>query len=230
MIGISVFFFRQATLPQLLTINVPLGQLKQLTLPDSSKVWLNAGTTLQYPEKFTGSARHIRLTTGQAFFEVVHDQSKPFIVSANGADVTVLGTSFEVKAFKNEKDTKITVSTGKVGVLPSHTTKTATMLRPNEQASIDNASKVVTLHKVIAGDIASWRQNKLVFEKETLRDVMKALERKYNVKIIILNKDLFEQKITLRLDNQPLTTVLNVLSFSNNFTYKQQNEQLIVVR
>lgn len=230
-IGAAFLLTRPSGVPsELLTVNAPYGKLLHITLPDGSKVWLDAGTTLQYSPHFTGKTRTIRLKDGEAFFDVVHDPGKPFVVEANSAQVVVIGTSFDIKAFANENETKVTVSSGKVGVLPAGPQKSAALLLPNEQAIIVRQTKRLTIHKINAADMSTWRDNKLVFEKEDFQNVMNALERKYNVRINVLNKDLLHQKITLRLDNQPITDVLSVMGFSNNFTYTIQSRQLIVVK
>ncbi|MBS1528663.1 MAG: FecR domain-containing protein [Bacteroidetes bacterium] len=213
---------------QLLTVSVPFGKVQQLTLPDSSKVWLNAGTTIQYPEKFDNTTRQILLKNGQAFFDVVHDPDKPFVVEAKGIDVTVLGTSFEVKAFADEQENKVAVTTGKVGV--SAKDQPTVMLLPDESAVYNTTTHQISEQKTSAADIASWRTGRLVFEQEPFQYVIHALERKYNVRIQNEKPQLLQLKITLRLNDQPLKNVLDVLAFSNNFNYRQENEQLIVIR
>ena len=206
------------------------GKILQVQLPDSSKVWLNAGTTIAYPEDFKGSTRTVSIKNGDAFFDVIHDAHKPFVVKTRNTEVTVLGTSFEVSAYEQEKDAKIVVSTGKVGLQLNNHKQPATFLTPGEQAIISNSDQAVRVTKLALSDIAVWRQQKLIFEDQPLEEVLQSLERKYNVQIRIDNKKLLTEKVSMRLNNQPLTDVLTAISFANHFNYEKINDQLIVVK
>jgi len=225
-----MFVLRRPAQAQQLTVQVPYGKTMRLTLPDSSKVYLNAGTTLQYPDKFIGQNRTIKLVNGQAYFDVKHRVHDPFIVQADGVKVTVLGTAFEIKSFASEKEINVTVGYGKVGVLPNIKAESATILLPNEQAVIDKFSHNLSKRKIAPTDIAAWRQNKLVFQDENFQNIINALERKYNVQILVSNPKLLQQTVTMRIDNQPLPNVLEIMGYSNNFKYTVQNSQLIVIR
>jgi transmembrane sensor len=216
--------------PVMLTVSVPFGKMQRITLPDSSKIWLNAGTTIQYPDKFDDNTRRIVLKNGQAFFEIVHDPSKPFIVTTNGADVQVLGTSFEVSSFEHDQEMKVTVSTGKVGVMPATVHQPATFLLPGDRAIINRFNHALVKSHIDTADIAAWRSNRLVFADQMLPEVFASLERKYNVHIQIENERLFNERVTMRLNNQPLDNVLIAISFSNHFTFKKINDQLVIVR
>lgn len=206
------------------------GERKILELSDGTKVWLNSGTTLKYPASFDGDTRKITLKSGEAFFEVAHDAHKAFIVNANGADVQVLGTSFEVSAFDQDQEMKVTVSTGKVGVMPAAVHQPATFLLPGDRAIIDRIHHTLHLVHVDTADIAAWRSNRLVFADQPLPEVFASLERKYNVHIQIESNRLFTEKVTMRLNNQPIDNVLTALSFANHFKYQKINAQLIVVK
>lgn len=202
---------------RLIQASAGYGQTKEVVLPDGSHIWLNAGTTIEYPEEFRDRERMVNLKDGQAFFEVKHDADHPFRVVAQGLDVTVLGTSFDVKSFITESAATVTVNTGKVGVMPK--SRPATMLLPGQQARLDKSTGQLTTREVDAMGNASWRDRKLVFEKERFGDIVLALERRYDVQIKVNNPQLLQQEVTLRLDNQPLEQVLSVMAFSNNFKY-----------
>lgn len=229
LLALTYLFLLHERPKKMLTVSAAYGEMKQITLPDSTHVWLNAGTTLRYPETFTGKKRTVEITDGQVFFEVTHDADKPFIVHTQDMDVSVLGTSFEVKSFRSERQAKVTVNSGKVGVVENSGRKAITYLLPNQQGILDRQAHRVTTASVSPGDIASWRDNKLTFIAEDLTDVLHTLERRYAVKIMVRTQALQQEKITLRLDNEPLETVMQALSFSNHFKYQKNNDGSIII-
>lgn len=212
-------------------VQAPLGKTLKVNLPDGSHIWLNAGSTLSYPAAFKGKTREVVLREGQAFFDIAHNAAKPFVVHAKTLDITVLGTSFDVKAYHNDPDIKVTVKTGKVGVqVRDRPDQPAFMLLPAEQAVVAEKAKKIQVNEISKPAIAPWKDNRMVFEDELLIEVLHALERKYNQHIIIEKENLDAEKISLTLDNQPMTDVLKVLSFSKNFNYSQLNDSTIVIR
>ncbi|WP_171037869.1 FecR family protein [Dyadobacter luticola] len=213
-------------------VQAPLGKTLDIKLPDGSHIWLNAGSTLTYPKSFSGKTREVVLREGQAFFDIVHDKTKPFIVHAKALNITVLGTSFDVKAYRNDPDIKVTVKTGKVGVTlrdkPEHP---AVMLLPAEQAVVAPEQAVkIQVNEISKPAIAPWKDNRMVFEDELLPEIFHALERKYKQHIVVEKPDLLTEKISLTLHDQPLADVLKVLGFSKKFNYSQLNDSTIVVR
>ena len=214
-----------------ISIHAPLGKTLDVKLPDGSHVWLNAGSSLTYPKSFSSKKREVILKEGQAFFDVVHQSERPFIVHAKTLDITVLGTSFDVKAYRNDPDIKVTVKTGKVGVtLIDKPDQPALMLLPEEQAIVPEKVTKIQITEISKPAIAPWKDNRLVFEDELLSEVFRVLERKYDQHIIVEKEGLSSEKISLTLDNQPMTDVLKVLSFSKKFNYSQLNDSTIVVR
>jgi ferric-dicitrate binding protein FerR (iron transport regulator) len=212
-------------------VAAPLGKTVKVNLPDGSHIWLNAGSTLSYPIAFQGKTREVVLREGQAFFDIARDTTKPFIVHAKTLDITVLGTSFDVKAYKNDPDIKVTVKTGKVGVqVRDKPEQPALLLLPAEQAVLPEKTQKIQVNEISKPAIAPWKDNRMVFEDELLMEVLHALERKYNQHIIIEKPGLSAEKISLTLDDQPMNDVLKVLGFSKNFNYSQLNDSTIVIR
>jgi ferric-dicitrate binding protein FerR (iron transport regulator) len=224
------FLLHHSQTADLKTVYAAYGKRIEVLLPDSSKVWLNSGSTLQYPVAFNSANRTISLKDGEAYFEVIHDARKPFIVHAGGVDVNVLGTSFEISAFAKDKETKVTVSTGKVGVLQPTVNTPANFLLPGEREIINRITHQIQTVKVDLSDIAAWRNDRLIFDDEPIAEAMRTLERKYNVHIEIQNTHLLIEKISMRLNNQPLTDILTAISFANHFNYEKINDQLIVIK
>ena len=212
-------------------VQAPLGKTLKVTLPDGSSIWLNAGSSLTYPHSFSGKTREVILKEGQAFFDVKHMTDKPFIVHAKTLNITVLGTSFDVKAYHNDPDIKVTVKTGKVGVtMRDKPERPALMLLPAEQAIIPEQTAQIQVNEISKPAIAPWKDNRMVFEDELLSEVFHALERKYKQHIVIEKADLSAEKISMTLDDQPIGDVLKVLGFSKKFNYSQLNDSTIVIK
>lgn len=215
---------------ELKTVYAAYGKRIEIQLPDSSKVWLNSGSTIQYPVAFNSTNRTITIKDGEAYFEVVHDVHKPFIVHAGNVDVNVLGTSFEISAFEKEKEIKVTVATGKVGVLQPTINEPAHFLVPGQRAIIVKATHHIRTVKVDPADVAAWRNDRLIFEDEPITEAIRILERTYNVHISIENQNLLNERVTMRLNHQPLSNVLTAMSFANHFTFNQINEESVIVK
>lgn len=212
-------------------VQAPFGKTLKVTLPDGSSIWLNAGSSLTYPHSFSGKTREVVLKEGQAFFDIKHMTDKPFIVHAKTLNITVLGTSFDVKAYHNDPDIKVTVKTGKVGVtMRDKPERPALMLLPEEQAVVPQKTEHIQVSEISKPAIAPWKDNRLVFEDELLSEVFHALERKYKQHIVIEKADLAAEKISLTLDDQPVHDVLKVLGFSKKFNYSQLNDSTIVIK
>lgn len=165
---------------QIQNITVPYGARTSTTLPDGSKVWLNAGTTLSFPAGF-GESRPVTLS-GEAFFEVV-ENSRPFIVKTVYGELEVKGTSFNIKAYENE-NLQATLVEGAV-LLRDNAAKKEVTLRPGQHAELRNQN--FSVENVDTELYTSWTDGKIIFRKAPMFEVAKRLERWYNVKIIMGN-------------------------------------------
>lgn len=219
----------QKTIPKL--VRVPQKKIIEIMLPDSSKVWLNAGSVFKYPKIFDQKTRTVELEEGHAYFEIKHRDKHPFIVKTRDLNVTVLGTSFDVNADQKQGTTKVSVVTGKVGItLKDNKSKPALMLLPKEEVVLGKSSQQMI--KIPAQEIAvnAWCRSQLVFEQESLGNVFHVLEKKYNTKISVDNKNLLNERISITLSNQHLDTVMQILSFTKQFKYKMANDSITVVK
>ncbi len=208
------------------TIHVPPGQNAQLTLGDGSKVWLNAGSTLNFPSRFAEGKRQISLD-GEGFFEVVANKDKPFIVSTSKYDIKALGTSFNVKAYKKTTEFETALLTGKVEI-SDHATNHITSLDPNKQAVlINNKLSVIPLHHL---DYFLWREGILCFD-ESLPDVLKKLELYFDVRIQINNKTALQGKHSAGKyrSRDGLYHILEVLQITHHFVYTKDEENNLII-
>ena len=195
-------------------VNAPLGSKSVLSLPDGSVVTLNSGSSIAYAKSFGTEVRKIELH-GEAFLEVQKDK-KPFIVSAKGTEITVLGTSFNVKAYDDEDIVETTLVKGSVKVKPDTGREIPEVyLKPNETVLICKKNKddiQVELKKDVNTLLyTSWKDPKWIIQKETLESIVKKLERKYKVEISIQDEQLKHYKFTGILMDETIQQTLDLM-------------------
>ena len=169
------------------------GERSMIILPDSSKVWLNGGSSLIYPSRFVSAERNVCLT-GEAYFEVKKDKSHPFTVDVNQMKLKVLGTTFNVFSYPDNPQIVATLETGKIQITVANKKKPY-ILEPNEQLVLDSKTGDVELHNVNAPDFSVWRVPSLYFEETKLIYAFQQIERTYNVKIHVQNSHYNNQTI-----------------------------------
>jgi transmembrane sensor len=213
-------------------VNVPLNKIMHLTLPDGSRVWLNAGSVFRYPAKFTGKTRVVELVEGRAFFDVRHQTQHPFIVKTQNLNITVLGTSFDVRSYKKEGTTRVTVVTGKVGItMPGKANRQAIMLLPKQQVVLTHSTNQLVKDVSHEARINEWCRNDFVSDQESLGNVFKTIEKEYNIKINVENRKLLNEQVSVKLNNlQPLDTIMLTLSFTKHFKYQMANDSTVIVK
>lgn len=189
-------------------VYVPKGEKQQMIFQDGTRVWLNSDTKLTYPVEFAGNQREVKLD-GEAYFKVKKNPKKPFIVIVNNLSVKVTGTSFNVKAYEDEKLITTTLDEGKVSLLTNQSNEPVEYaLLPGQEAFYSKISSDITIVKSEVGQNSSWKEKKIIFKNTSLLDVVKTLERWYNVKFIIKNQRLTNYTYTITFRNEPLQNVL----------------------
>lgn len=166
------------------TLTTPRGGQFRLTLPDGTKVWLNAASSLKYPTAFTGKDRTVELT-GEAYFEVAKNTNMPFRVWGGNQLVEVLGTQFNINAYDNESGTKTTLLQGSVRVsLPGTTLQTTTsvILKPGQQSAV-SGSNTIPVTTVSAADAVAWKNGLFQLDNANIADIMHQLERWYDIEV-----------------------------------------------
>lgn len=155
-------------------LEIPVGGEYSLVLSDGSKVWLNAASRLKFPVKFTGNSREVEVS-GEAYFEIAKDQSKPFRVRFNNSTVEVLGTHFNVSAYDNDQVQAVTLLEGSVKVLNQ---MSAVKIKPGEQARLSSTS-TISVKQVDAEEAVAWKNGYFSFADEDIESIMKKLARWY---------------------------------------------------
>ncbi|WAC09331.1 FecR family protein [Dyadobacter pollutisoli] len=207
-------------------------EIVKLVLPDGSEVWLNKNSKIAYPKAFEADQREVYLE-GEAFFEVVPNPSKPFIVHSDKVSTRVLGTSFNVKAYKGDELASVSVATGKVEVskeIERGTSIRITQLTPQQELVINTEKDETYIDIVSTFDIGGWRRDPLVFRNNTYTEVIASLEKQYNVTIDLKNKNLSQCRVMASFnEGANLKSVLELLSISNSFRYTIDGSQVTIL-
>ncbi|WP_443937850.1 FecR family protein [Pedobacter sp. MW01-1-1] len=208
------------------TIETPKGGQYQIVLPDGSKVWLNAASSLKFPVSFTSNTdRRVKLN-GEAYFEIVHDANKPFIVESKKQEVSVLGTHFNVKAYENEASNETTLIQGKVKVSALDNQQSA-IIQPNQQAIIDGGA--VRIKHVDANLAVAWKNGLIVFEQEDIREIMKVIARWYDVDVEFQSNSSFEHFSGSISRFSNISDVLRMLQLTNKVKFEVRGRRVIVM-
>ena len=191
-------------------VAVDYGQKANLTLPDGTKVWLNSATHLSYDAEYNKSDRKIYLD-GEAYFEVSKDQKHPFIVQTEHINVQVLGTHFNVDAYRNNPEVKTTLLTGSVAV-SNKSNSVRMILKPNEIAIYNKVGNKLTRQVTKnAKDEISWRDGEFIFDNLPLGEIARELSNSFDTPIHIADTSLQSYRISARFRNgEDLETILSV--------------------
>ena len=204
-------------------LSVPRGQNCQITLADGSKVWLNGGSTLRYPSHFEEN-RQIELS-GEALFDVAKNGNMPFVVSAKGVCVKVIGTRFNVRGYAAEPLT-VSLFRGAVSVYRENNEQQSVVLRPNEQLTVSGEG--MTKHRMDA-DVAAWKDGLLVFKSATMGQIITHLQTCYGVKIIVKHPSLLNIKYSGKFrQSDGAVNILDIISRVQYFkvVHKHQSNEI----
>ena len=202
-------------------IRTPAGGQFQVTLSDGTRVWLNASSSLKYPESFSDSLRKVVLT-GEGYFEVAKNESHPFIVTVGNDEVRVLGTHFNVNAYPDNSETVVTLAEGSVKLNGSE------LLRPGQQGSIDNTGKIVTGPADLETALA-WKDGQFIFKMTPLQDLMKQVSHWYDAKIVY--RDTISEHFNARIPRDvPVSRLLHLLEATGQVHFKIEDRTITVMK
>lgn len=183
-------------------------QGKEVVLPDGSKVYLNSDSYLKFPKKFATAERKVTLK-GEAFFDVTKNREKPFIIESNGAEVKVLGTSFNVNAKLPNNEIQVYVKTGLVQLARKNNILDKILINPGDVGTLTDQSVEKTKNSDV--NIISWKTKEIIFENDKLKDVLNTLNKTYNVYIYTENIDITNLSYTSTFKDQKIDSILNVI-------------------
>ncbi len=207
------------------TLKIPRGGEYQLQLSDGTKIWLNSETTIKYPVQFLNNERVV-FVSGEAFFDVAPNKKRPFIVKTEANMIKVLGTSFNVRAYKNEEYQQTTLVTGRVNI--NQAGKISSLL-PSQQYSYNKRTKKVEIKKVDVNLYTSWKDGLFIFKSQKLNYILNEISRWYNVDFIYEDIDLKNYVFSGRLKKyENANALLQVFEKTGNIKFKKEAQQIYV--
>lgn len=203
------------------------GEVKEITLSDGTRVWLNAQSYLLASEPFVGENREVKLI-GEAYFEVAHQPKQPFIVSSQGLATTVLGTQFNISAYLGDQKHDVTLYEGKVHLAVEDAPEKSCFLTPGKKATFLTNNQKISVSEAEHARPAEWRNGVLSFYDEDFNSIAKKLERKYETTILIADATVGELHFTASFDVEPLEKIFDLLKKAHNFNYTKTKNGFII--
>lgn len=223
--GILVAKFTDLFRSSYTTLSTPTGKIQLVILPDGSKAWLNASSTIRYSKKFARE-RKVELD-GEAYFEVVHDAAHPFSVTGGEINTTVLGTAFIVTAYHADKTTSVALVRGSVQVATGK--KSLAVLVPAMALRFDREHALAQIEKIDTSTVVAWQKGLLKFNGQPFSEIAKTLERWYDIRIIFDNDGLELCRYYLSFDNgTPIENVLSTIAELTEVRYTFDKKNKIV--
>lgn len=194
------------------------GQKSYLILPDGTSVWLNSDTQIKYSSQFGKSTRRV-IINGEALFKVTKNEKKPFVVQTGSTEIEVLGTTFNVMAYPDEDEIETSLLEGKIKLTASGDGKqglTETMeMKPGQTLKYSKSKKLFWFASFDDAEITGWKNNRLIFRNDSFENLIKKMERWFNVKVIYEEPELEEQRLTVELyQGEQLDRLLEIIELA----------------
>ena len=211
------------------SLKVPYGKRFNIVFSDGSKAYLNSGSVIRYPVKFIEDKKREVFLEGEAFFDVAENKNELFIVNSNGINVEVYGTKFNVRNYSEDFNSDIVLVEGSVGINNSEVSE-LTMLKPGFKGSVDKENFRVETSKVNTKIYTSWIDGEVIFRNETFSQILKKLERLYNVTIINNKNESLDEVFNAAIDveNENIEQVLEYFNKIYNIEYQIFNNKIII--
>ncbi len=202
-------------------------EVKEITLSDGTKVWLNAASSLLTVEPFQKDTREVRLI-GEGYFEVTHDPERPFIVKTLGLTTKVLGTHFNIVSYPGEKHQEISLFEGKVELIDEKNSRNNVIINPGEQAYFNCEKSNFLVKATELGLPAVWRNGMLHFYDEELNHIAITLERRFQTKILIKDEKVGKLRYTANFEGETLKKILELLNEAHEFEFYETENGIII--
>jgi transmembrane sensor len=203
------------------------GKTLVVNLSDGTKVTLNSGSELRYPESFKGSKREVYLN-GEAYFEVAHNPEKSFLVHSGKVVTSVLGTSFNVMAYPKMSKMSVTVLTGKVAVKNTINSKLVTLM-PKQRASLGAGKDTFAVDSVKdVAEMIAWSKGELIFNNATLEEIALKVGNRYSISVDIVNQRKKQSRITGTFNKQSFIEIMNAVTHLTETNYRQTKDKFII--
>ncbi|MFL1013210.1 FecR family protein [Flavisericum labens] len=211
------------------TLKVPYGKRFEVKLSDGSSVHLNAGTSLKYPVKFLKGHKREVFLKGEAFFDIAKDESHPFLVNTDALGVEVLGTQFNFSSYPEDLETDVVLVEGSVNLFAIEDKGNSVTLEPGFKGSYNKKeTEHISTRQVITSIYTSWIDGELVFRNITFANILKKLERHFNVEIINRNAELSNEKFNASFRNEPIEKILEYFKITYNIDYSISENKILI--
>lgn len=205
------------------SLTTPRGGQFRLRLPDGSEAWLNAASSIKYPTAFTGNERKVEIS-GEVYFEIAHEESKPFKVNVNGIEIKVLGTHFNINAYSDEVSVKTTLLEGSIRLAKGGSVITLT---PGQQAQIEKGDHIKVVERVDVSQVVAWKDGYFSFNRADIQTVMRQIARWYDVEVSY-EKNIPERQFGGKIDRSSnISEVLKILEESK-VHFRMDGKKIIV--
>lgn len=214
-------------IPEIITKTTPRGRKFRMSFEDGSFVHMNSVSSITYPNKFEEERREIEVK-GEAYFNIIRDESRPFNIKVKDYNVEVLGTSFNVQAYEDEDDFAITVESGTVKVILDCEGNNTAVLEKDQKLIFNPKTNVTEIIDVESNIELSWRNGTLNFDSTPMANVEKTIERWYGINLVIHNNDLYHATFTGTHQNKNLKSVIEALTYATGSKYTVKNNSIII--
>ncbi len=222
----SFLLYYYISKPGNIVVTAKAGNMEQV-LPDGSVVSLHKGSQITYPSSFSSNTRNVELK-GEAYFKVTHDKTKPFIVASGDARVEVLGTQFNVNTKSASGNMEVILTTGKVSVYYQGKTQANVVLAPGEKAVVNAENKLISKSFNTDINYMGWKTRVLVFDNETLGQVVNTLRNVYQIPITLADSQLSACRVTASFNDQSLESVLQVIKETLDLQLKENVKGIVI--
>ena len=226
------------------TITTPVGGQYTITLPDGSKIWLNAASSLRYPSTFAKESREVQLS-GEAYFEIAKDKKRPFVVNSATQQVQVLGTHFNVSAYSDEPAVKTTLLEGSVKITPSANSPSshsadltnpsadlqirAKILHPNQQSIL--SKNTLKIKAIDPAEAIAWKNGEFIFDQEDLTSIMKKVARWYDIEVIYQDNGLKTRTFSGSISRfEKVSELLRMLETTGSVNFRIEGRKVLVMK
>jgi ferric-dicitrate binding protein FerR (iron transport regulator) len=203
------------------TMRIADGKHGAVTLSDGSRITINGGSTLYFPEKFDDSARIVYMEEGEAYFEIAKDEKHPFIVRSRELNVKVLGTSFTVRDYKDEATASVNVNSGKIGLK-------GLVLSAGMGLTADKNNGTFIREEIDTANTTAWIRGELIFQDAGLQQVLQVLQHKYAVRFDVKDSTLLKRKYTATFRNNTIANIMQQLKLMSSFQYTITDNQIVI--
>lgn len=209
------------------TLTIPRGGQYQLKLADGSRVWLNSATQIRYPERFAGNERKIELISGEAYFEVKHNDAMPFKVIVKGQTIEDLGTHFNINAYDDEPAIKTTLLEGSIRIAKGSQTA---ILKPGQQSIIQSINNSIIIKDADTEEAIAWKNGYFKFDNENIQSIMRKVARWYDVDIQYQGNMPNEELGGKMSRYKNVSEVLEMLELTKSVHFKVEGRRIIVMQ